>query len=348
MQLAVTAAPLIDSIHPLLQNSHSLYAALTLCENNLQQIAAQSNMVIALADVGGTIFWTQASRHMRSAAEKVHFVAGGQWGEEHVGTNALALSLKTEQASCVISDEHLMESVYDWVCYAAPIIDPFSKKTIGVIDLSTKLNQRNSLGLIAAEHCAIIIQQALLEHKKQSIYIQALGAQHVFFNNQKIALSPRQIEILTILSLHPQGLTLEQLHQALYGERKITQSTLKAEISQLRTVLNGLIGSRPYKLLVHVDADFLELERNVNAGYLEPALRLASGVFLAYTDSPFLTNWRIYLESRLSFLIAQTEQTDVLLRYLAYSGEALDAFSRILELVPNAHPIHKLLTLNGI
>ncbi len=37
---------------------------------------------------------------MQSAAESVHFIEGGQW-RELVGTNALALSLKTQQSSCV-------------------------------------------------------------------------------------------------------------------------------------------------------------------------------------------------------------------------------------------------------
>ena len=29
-----------------------------------------------------------------------------------------------------------MESMHDWVCYAAPVIDPYSKQVLGV-DLST-------------------------------------------------------------------------------------------------------------------------------------------------------------------------------------------------------------------
>ena len=51
-------------------------------------------MVIAVGDIGSTIIWSASSGQMRNAAEKVHFVEGGQWREELVGTNALALSLK--------------------------------------------------------------------------------------------------------------------------------------------------------------------------------------------------------------------------------------------------------------
>lgn len=75
--------------------------ALSQCADDLRHIAEQSSMVIAVGDIGSTIIWTAPSPQMQSAAERVHFVQGGQWREEFVGTNALALSLKTQQSSCV-------------------------------------------------------------------------------------------------------------------------------------------------------------------------------------------------------------------------------------------------------
>jgi DNA-binding winged helix-turn-helix (wHTH) protein len=60
-------------------------------------------------------------------------------------------------------------------------------------------------------------------------------------------LTPRQVEILTVLALCPQGMSLDALHQAIYGERKVSQGTLKTEMSQLRDTLTGLLGSRPYR-----------------------------------------------------------------------------------------------------
>ncbi|MFW1809730.1 transcriptional regulator, partial [Acinetobacter ursingii] len=83
-----------------------------------------------------------------------------------------------------------------------------------------------------------------------------------------------QIEILSILALCPQGLNLETLHQALYGERTVSMGTLKAEMSQLRDVLGGMLGSRPYRLLAHVEADFLQAENALDSGYVSSALQL--------------------------------------------------------------------------
>lgn len=335
-----SAAPMLPVAR---QAPNALQQALTHCAEDLKHIAQQSSMVVAVGDVGSTIIWTASSQQMQSAAESVHFMEGGQWKEELVGTNALALSLKTQQSSCVFSNEHYMASIHDWVCYAAPIIDPYSKQILGVIDLSTTWKNHNSLGLLAAERCASIIQSALQEQYKQQLYIRAFSASQVLFNGKVLVMTPRQIEILTILALCPQGMTLDTLHQALYGERKVSIGTLKAEMSQLRDVLGGMLGSRPYRILANVEADFLLAEQALDAGYIESALKLCSGVFLVKTESPFLCAWRDCLESRLSDAIFKANETDVLLRHVARFPEAIDAVERLIELMPKQHPIHQTL-----
>ena len=335
-----SAAPLLSLAQ---KQPSALDIALQYCGNDLKHVAEQSSMVIAVGDVGSTIIWTAASQQMRSAAERVHFVEGGQWGEEMVGTNALALSIKTRQSSCVFSNEHYMQSVQDWVCYAAPIIDPHSRQLLGVIDLSTTWTNHNSLGILAAERCASIIQTALQEQQRQQLYIRAFSIPQVLFNGKNLVLTPRQIEILSILALCPQGLNLETLHQALYGERKVSMGTLKAEMSQLRDVLGGMLGSRPYRLLAHVEADFLQAENALDSGYVSSALQLYTGVFLAKTESPFLCAWRDCLESRLSDAIFKAKETDMLLKHVARFPEAIDAVERLFELLLTDHPAHQSL-----
>ncbi|QOW51044.1 MULTISPECIES: transcriptional regulator [unclassified Acinetobacter] len=337
-----SAAPLVN-LSPQSQQQSALHHALQHCAEDLKHIAEQSSMVLAVGDVGSTIIWSASSRQMQSAAESVHFIAGGQWREELVGTNALALSLKTQQSSCVFSNEHYMPSVHEWVCYAAPIIDPHTQQILGVVDLSTVWKNHNSLGLLAAERCASIIQSALLDFQKQHLYIRAFAVPQVLFNGKVMVLTPRQIEILTILALCPQGMTLDTLHQALYGERKVSVGTLKAEMSQLRDILGGMLGSRPYRLLAQVEADFLQAEQALDAGYLDSALKLCSGVFLAKTESPFLGAWRDCLESRLSQAIFNAKETDVLLKHVARFPEAIDAVERLIELMPRSHPVHQTL-----
>lgn len=287
----ITAAPVFN-----FRPDSALLSSVQHCFSELNAISEQTNMVLAVADAGSSIIWSRASRAMRRAAEKVNFTAGGQWGEASVGTNALALSLKTGLSSCVISEEHTMATVHDWVCYAAPILDPFSQKVLGVVDLSTTLAQHNSLGIIAAEHCARIIRQSMFDLKKQTLHIQPNKHPKISFNAKTVAITPRQLEILMILSLHPAGMSLEQLHQALYGNQIVTVGTLKTELSKLRRILNGMLGSRPYRLLVDVDADFLKFATLLNTGYRDAALHYAADIFGYQTESPFLNQWRQQLQ----------------------------------------------------
>ncbi|WP_151838152.1 MULTISPECIES: transcriptional regulator [unclassified Acinetobacter] len=326
------------------ETKSSLSLALQACREDLKHVAEQSSMVLAVGDMGSTIIWTASFTQMRNAAEQVHFVAGGQWQEELVGTNALALSLKTRKSSCVFSNEHYMASVHDWVCYAAPIIDPYSKQLLGVVDLSTTWEHHNSLGLLAVERCAAILQMAVQQLQQQQLYLRTFNTAQVLLNGQNLTLTPRQIEILVILALCPQGLNLENLHQALYGERKVSLGTLKAEMSHLRDRLGDALGSRPYRLNVAVEADFLQLEQALDAGYISTALQGYTGIFLAKTESPFLCAWRDGLESRLSHAIFQTQGSDALLKHLAYSPEAIDAAERLLELLPASHPAKNMLS----
>lgn len=334
------AAPLIEVEA---QQPSILKQAIQQCADELKHVAEQSSMVVAIGDVGSTIIWSAASGMMQKAAERVHFMQGGQWREEFVGTNALALSLKTQKSCSVFSNEHYMSSIHDWACYAAPIIDPYSKQVMGVIDLSTTWNKHNSLGVLAAERCAAIIQTALLQCQQQHLFIRALSVPQVSFNGKALVLTPRQIEILTILALCPQGMNLENLHQSLYGERKVSMGTLKAEMSQLRDILGGLLGSRPYRLLANVEADFLQAEQALDMGYTEHALKLCRGVFLAKTESPFLCAWRDCLESRLSEAIFKANNADILRKHLAYCPEAIDAVERLIELTPANDPAHQIL-----
>lgn len=323
--------------------SKHLQRALQQCQSELEDIAQQSSMVVAVGDLGSTIIWSAARGSMQRAAEKVHFVEGGQWREDVVGTNALALSLTTQRSSCVFSNEHFMACIQDWVCYAAPIFDPISKQMLGVVDLSTTWDKHNSLGILAAERCAAMIEESLAHCLRDQIYIQALGQAQVGLNQKKIHLTPRQIEILCILALCPQGLSLDALHQAVYGERSISLGTLKAEISQLRELLGDRLVSRPYRLICELDADFLQVEKALDAGYITTALNLWTGIFLAKSESPFLCAWRDCIESRLSQAIYETQQTDLLFKHLSRCPEASDAVERLLELIPTTHPSHSML-----
>ncbi len=337
-----SAAPIEDTVPDW---THSAYGqAVMSCVGELETVARESGMVAAVSDAEGRLLWTGCSRSMRNRAERVHFVPGGRWDERSVGTNALALALRYRRPASVFSAEHFIPAVQDWVCYAAPVRDATSGEVLGVVDLSTTWNKHSPLALHAVERFAQRVSQALQSLSHMPVLrLRTLGTPQAVLQGRAVPLSPRQLEILCLLALHPEGLDLERMHAALYGDRPVGVATLKTEVSQLRERLGGAIGSRPYRLLVNWQADFRDLEQALDAGRIENALGIYRGAFLPRTESPLLRAWRDCLESRLSEAIFRVDNPDVLLNHLGQSPEAVDALQRLGELLPPDHPGRALL-----
>ncbi|MCH4247381.1 winged helix-turn-helix domain-containing protein [Acinetobacter populi] len=312
--------------------------AIALNQSSLADIAEDAGMAIGVTDPCGTLLWTWSSRAMRTSAEQVHFVEGGQWDLQSVGTNALGLALHTHTTSCVYSHENAMQSVRDWVCYATPIIDKMTKQYYGIVNLSTKYKKHSILGKLAVERCSDIILGTLQLIKQDRLIIHAFGTPQISFNHQPLTLTHRQIEILCILALCPAGISLDELHYALYGDREVSSKTLKSEISQLRHLLNDQIQSRSYRLTCEVQCDFITAEQSLNSGCFSTACNLYKGNFLSKSDSPFLRAWRESFDARLSYHIHQSHDVEQLLALVQRAPDRIDAVERLLDLLPVNSP----------
>lgn len=299
-----------------------LYAATKPLLEEIKTTAEEQDFVVGVCDATGKLLWTHSGHHMKRRAADLHFVPGGHWDERSVGTNALALALRQGQPREVFSAEHYLKAVHDWVCYSAPIRDPESGLALGVLDFSTTWQKHNPLGLLTATALARYVEArlaGLLDSKTRSklgepylqtnsgqtslgnlnpeaLTLQLLGASQVWLGYTPLSLSPRRLEILALLALHPQGLDLDALHTHLYGDQAVSFSTLKAEVSGLRKQLSGALGSRPYRLLGTVAFDALEVQSRLQAGDLWGALRRYHGPLLQASESPCLREWGGYLE----------------------------------------------------
>ena len=100
-------------------------------EEELRRTAEDGDLVIAVTDADTRILWTYGGRVMRRKAESVNFVAGGRWDEASVGTNALAIAIRTGNPSMVFSAEHYASIGHNWVCWAAPVHDPATASSSG-------------------------------------------------------------------------------------------------------------------------------------------------------------------------------------------------------------------------
>nr|CAA6829428.1 MAG: Transcriptional regulator domain-containing protein [uncultured Thiotrichaceae bacterium] len=303
----------------------------------LSQLAKEGSLVAAIADPQGHLLWTYASQHMRKRAESVNFIAGGHWGERTAGTNAVGLSLAIRKPSTVFSSEHYLPFVHDWVCYASPIIHPQSGELLGVLDISTTWNQHTPLGQSAVCELARSIAGRLPEKQPQAeLEIFALGSPKVVFRGKVQHVSQRQLEILCLLALNPQGLSLDAFHAALYGDAKVSPSTLKAELSHLRRMLDGQIGSRPYRLMVPVWGDFIQIWQALRLSNTDEALGLYRGAFLSQSVSPELVEWHHCVEAVMGKLMNSCDDFSVLLKTMCQGsvGSAL-VRERLAELIPD-------------
>lgn len=271
--------------------------------DELRSIADDAGFIVAVTDESGTILWTCGGRVMRQRAEQVNFAPGGRWDESAMGTNALSLALRTGRPSTVFSAEHLVSALHGWVCYCAPLLDPFGR-TLGVLDLSTIWDRANPLAMSTVRTLAAAIETRLRTEPYLplsrptpiEVRLRCLGRAEALVDGAPLRLPPRQMEILTLLALEPDGFSPERLREAIYGDRLVTTSTFKAEVSHLRRTLDGLIATRTYALTSPIACDAVEVLRMLERGEVADALLRYRGPLLPRSEAPAIVEWRECLE----------------------------------------------------
>jgi hypothetical protein len=100
-----------------------------------------------------------------------------------------------------------------------------------------------------------------------------------------LPVSERQAELVTVLALHPSGLSAKDLGRCLYGGAA-NPVTVRAEVARLRRVVGGLVEAQPYRLTADIRADFLEVERLIARGRVRAALDRYTGPLLPRSRAP--------------------------------------------------------------
>jgi hypothetical protein len=331
-----------------------LSVAVSRIEEELRRTADDGDLVLAVTDADTRILWTYGGRVMRRKAESVNFVAGGRWSETAVGTNALALANVNSRPSMVFSAEHFAPIVHNWVCWAAPVHDPVTGEQLGVIDLSTTWDRTHPIGLATARVMARLLENALptgrLPHRtgggasfNDGLQLTLLGRVEVVLDGSRVLLTRRQSEIVALLALHPEGLTLEQLHALLYGDAAVTMSTLKAEISHVRSALGGQLASRPYRLVMPVDTDVDRVLELLQVGDVGAALEAFGGELFPGTTAPALVELAEYVTVAVREALLARPRPGAVLRYSSLAPYDTEVVEVALAALPERHPARPLL-----
>jgi hypothetical protein len=351
----VTEAPLADeSETSSVWKGSPLQVAVERIEQELRSTAEDGDLVVAVTDADTRILWTYGGRVMRRKAETVNFVAGGRWDESSVGTNALALASRSGRPSMVFSAEHYASMVHNWVCWAAPVFDPVTGEQLGVIDLSTTWDRTHPIGLATARMMARLIETALPAHRHPAdeapvadgsgLSLTLLGAAEARLDGVRLLLNRRQTEIAALLALHPEGLSSVQLHALLYGDQSVTLSTLKAEVSHLRSALGGELASRPYRLTIPVRTDVDRVLGLVRRGDVAAAVDAYGGDLLPGTNSPALTELGDFVAVAVRESLMADPRPSAVLQYTAlapYDTEVVEV--ALAALGDRPHPARALL-----
>lgn len=349
----VTEAPLADESETAsIWRDSPLQVAVERVEAELRRTAEDGDLVVAVTDPQTRILWTYGGRVMRRKAETVNFVPGGRWDDESVGTNALDLANRLDAPSMVFSAEHYASIVHNWVCWAAPVHDPVTGVELGVIDLSTTWDRTHPIGLATARVMARLIESALPasarpgsdETHDPGLVMTLLGTAETRLDGQRLLLNRRQTEVLALLAMHPEGLSLEQLHALVYGDQPVTFSTLKAEVSHLRSALGGQLSSRPYRLLMPVATDVDHVLGLLRRGQVAAAVEAYGGDLLPGTNSPALGELAEYVAVAVREALIAHPDPDAVVRYselAPYDAEVLEVC--LASLAGRAHPAVPLL-----
>ncbi|MFD7919914.1 GAF domain-containing protein [Streptomyces sp. NPDC059740] len=313
----------------------------------LHSVAEDAGFVAAVTDSTGTILWTCGGRVMRRAAEHVNFAPGGRWDESAMGTNALSLALRTGLPHTVFSAEHLVAALHGWVCYCAPLTAP-DGQVLGVLDLSTTWDRSHPLAMSTVRGLARAVEVGLAgdlpprpprsSAPQGAVSLTCLGEPRVTREGVPLRIPPRQLEILTLLALRPRGYPPEELRDALYGERPVSTSTFKAEVSRLRQSLGGLLTTRSYRLSHPIACDATRLLDALRCGDVATAVRLGRGPLLPRSDAPGVREWRDHLAVALQEAVLQSGTADDAVAYGERFPDSCAVHRRALDLLGPRDP----------
>ncbi|EON30855.1 GAF domain-containing protein [Gordonia terrae C-6] len=102
----------------------------------LDSLIADGDNILVVSDADGHVLWRSGSSKVLTRADDLGFVEGADWSEGSVGTNAIGTALMSGRSVQVFSAEHFVRSHHSWTCTGAPIKDPRTGETLGVVDVS--------------------------------------------------------------------------------------------------------------------------------------------------------------------------------------------------------------------
>jgi hypothetical protein len=173
-------------------HEHPLSATTSILRSVLGDLLYEARHIVVVGDADGCLLWADGHPEVLRASERIRFSPGHAWSEQAAGTNAVGTALAADHAVQVFSAEHYRSEVHGWQCSGAPVHDPETGDTLGVVDVSGRYDTAHPHTLVLVGLAARLVEQhlrsAMLERDTR---ILGLFAEHTAqFGGPAAALSP--------------------------------------------------------------------------------------------------------------------------------------------------------------
>ncbi|MFD3703754.1 GAF domain-containing protein [Nocardia sp. NPDC058658] len=325
------------------RDAHPIAALMPLIDKLLVQDASQAGLIVTVADQFGRVLSVHGHPEQVAAAAEIGVREGDDLSERRIGTNAVGLVVRTGRATWIHGPEHFLHRMHQITGAAAPVHEP-DGRLIGVLMIAggMRVAKPEILALVKAAATAAEMDLVLramraghgtpapanrddTEPARLGLDVLGLGQPQLSIAGERVSLSQRHAEILLLLTEHPEGLGADHL-ALLLDDTDLDNGTIRAAMSRLRSVIGAsVVGSRPYRLRVHVATDVEALRAALDSGDIESALRLYAGPVLPRSSAPGICDIRDELRVRLRTAVLAAPDVAVLRRWTSCAEGRDDA-----------------------
>jgi hypothetical protein len=350
---------------------HPLASIMPVIHKLLVQPSYDNGLLVAVGDELGRLLWVDGDAQLRRRAEGMMFVPGADWSEESVGTSAPGTALALDRGVQIAGAEHFNRTVHPWSCTAVPFHDPDTGAVLGVVDITGTESAvgPHTLSLVEATVAAAQAQLRVerlqlaanrprgLRRRAADPALKLRGALHghslqtmgrdrglLSLEGRNTELSARHSELLTLLALHPEGLSAEALCLKIYPGQA-SAITLRAEMVRLRQTLHRLSPdcvptSRPYRLPMELVVDAKQVLTYLKRGAHRMALEIYRGPVLPHSEAPAIVELRTEVSVLLREAILTDASAEVVLRYanLPEAADDVEVWKSCAKLLPARSP----------
>lgn len=362
------------------RRAHPLASIMPVIHKLLIQPSSEDGLLVAVGDELGRLLWVEGDAALRRRAERMMFVEGADWSEASIGTSAPGTALALGRGIQIAGAEHFNRTIHAWSCTAVPFHDPDTGAVIGVLDITgtemavaphtlslveatvaaaqaqlrverlqlaaakrDRLARRRTPAPVAGRRKVLRSDTAVRSLHRNSLQLLGRDRALLSIEGRTVTLSPRHSEMLAMLSIHPDGLSAEELCSLLFGE--VSAMTLRSEMVRLRKVLQlfnpaAVPESRPYRLTIDVLPDAGQVLGCLQRGAHRVALEIYRGPVLPHSEAPGVVELRDRVSTLLREALLADGSSEALLQYaeLPEAKDDLGVRRMALRLLPPRSP----------